>query len=89
MLEDGNEVRVVARRFVVSSSVISRVWRHYQVTGQYSMRQGQSHLQMTPRQNCYLVTLSHQNRMTTARSLETDLTGVHLSNQTVRNQLDN
>ena len=90
LLEDGERVRVVARRFDVSPSVVSRLWTRYQETGQCIRRQGQDRSRMTtPRQDRYLVILSHRNRMRTARSLEIDFrraTQVHLWNQTVRNR---
>ena len=41
LLEDGERLRVVARRLYVSSSVISRLWRRYQETGEYTRREGQ------------------------------------------------
>lgn len=90
-LEDGARIRVVANRLGVSPSVVSRLWTRYQETGQYSRRPGQGRSRMTtPRQDRYLVTLARRNRRSTARSLEIDFhrgTGVHLSNQTVRNRL--
>ena len=88
LLEDGERVRVVARRFDVSRSVVSRLWTLYQETGQYTRRQGLGRLRMTTqRQDRYLVMLS--DRMSTSRSLEIYFcraTQVHLSNQTVRNR---
>ena len=72
-------------------SVVSRLWRRYQETGEYTTRQGQGRSRMTtPRQDRFLVLLSRQNRMSTARALEIDFrraTDVHLSDQTVRIRL--
>ena len=41
LLEDGERLRVVARRLDVSPSVVSRLWRRYQETGEYTRREGQ------------------------------------------------
>ena len=41
LLQDGSSVRLVARRFVVSLSVISRACRRFRETGQYSRKAGQ------------------------------------------------
>ena len=91
LLEDGERLRVVARRLDVSPSVVSRLWRRYQETGEYTRREGQGRSRMTtPRQYRFLVLLSRRNRMSTARALEIDFrraTTVHLSDQTVRNRL--
>ena len=91
LLEDEEGLRVVARRLDVSPSVVSRLWRRYQETGEYTRRDGQGRSRMTtPRQDRFLVLLSRRNRMSTARVLEIDFhraTTVHLSEQTVRNRL--
>lgn len=44
---DGGGVRVVALQVDLSPSVVSRVRRRYQETGQYSRRQGRGHLHLT------------------------------------------
>lgn len=73
LLEDGERARVVVRRFDVSPSLVYRLWTHYQETGQYTRRQGQGRSRMTtPRQDSYLVMLSHRKCMSTAQSLEID-----------------
>ena len=41
LLEDGELLRMVARRHHLPPSVVGRLWRSYQETGQYTMRQGQ------------------------------------------------
>ena len=91
LLEDGERLRVVAMRLDVSPSVVSRLWRRYQETGEYTRRQGQGRSGMTtPWQDRFLVLLSRRNRMNTARALEIDFrraTDVHLTDQTVRNRL--
>ena len=47
LLEDGERLRVVARRLDVSPSVVSRLWRRYQETGEYTRREGQGRSRMT------------------------------------------
>ncbi|KAI4877300.1 hypothetical protein NFI96_019883, partial [Prochilodus magdalenae] len=40
LIRDGTSMRAVARRFAVSVSVVTRDWRSYQETGQYTRRSG-------------------------------------------------
>ena len=91
LIEDGERLRVVARTLGVPPSVVSRLYRRYQETGEYTRRQGEGRSRMTtPRQGRFLVLLSRRNRMSTARALEIDFrhaTAVHLSDQTVTNRL--
>ena len=57
----------------MSPSVVSRLWRRYQETGEYIRRHGQCRSRMTtPRQDCFLVLLSRRNRIGAARALEID-----------------
>ena len=91
MLEDGATQRAVSGRMGVSRSVVARHWRRYQETGGHSRRPGQGRNRLTTQaEDRYLQLLARRNRTTTARGLEMmfrDGTGIHLSNQTVRNRL--
>ena len=40
LIQDGTSMRTVARRFAESPSTVSRAWRRYQETGQYTRRRG-------------------------------------------------
>ncbi|KAI4898026.1 hypothetical protein NFI96_017465 [Prochilodus magdalenae] len=40
LILDGTSMPAVARSFAVSVSVVSRAWRRYQETGQYTRRRG-------------------------------------------------
>ena len=54
LLEDGERLRVVVRRLDVSPSVVSRLWRRHQETGEYTRREGQCRSRMTtPRQDLF------------------------------------
>ena len=93
LLQDGPCVRLVARRFEVSPSVISRAWQSVRETGQYSRRVGQGRRRATAHpQDGYLVLSTRWFRRSTSCSLQIDLqhgTGVQISDQTVRNRLHN
>ena len=75
----------------MSCSVISRLWTRFQTTHRYTRRPGQGRSRCTiARQDRYLRTLALRNRQSTARALEHDFhraTGVHTSDQTIKNRL--
>ena len=47
LLEDGERLRVVARIHHLPRSVVGRLWRSYQETGEYTRRQGQVRSRVT------------------------------------------
>ena len=77
----------------LSPSVVNRLWNRYLETGNYTRRPGQGRPRATTGvQEHYLPTLALRNHQSTARALRNDFqlaTGVHLSNQTIRNRLHN
>ena len=97
LLQDGSSVHPVARRFAVSPLVISRAWRIFRETGQYSRRTGQRRrrdthqaIKKSHQEDGYLVLSARRFRRGTAPSLQSDMqhgTGEQMSDQTVRNQL--
>jgi Transposase. len=75
----------------VSPLVIHRLWHRYDETGQFTRRVGQGRERMTSLQDDrYLTIRALRRRSATARELQQDLrrvTGVTVSDQTVRNRL--
>ena len=61
-LEDGERLRVVARRLHLPPSVVGRLWRSYKETGEYTRRQGQGLSRVTTTlQDRFLILLSRRN----------------------------
>ena len=83
LLEDGVLRREVARRLHLPPGVVSRLWRSYQETGQYTMRQGQGRSRVTtPQQDRSIILLYRHNHISAAKALEIDLfssTEVHFT----------
>ena len=56
-----------------SPSGVSRLWRSYRETGEYTMRQDQDRsTTITPIQDRFMILLSLRNHMSTARTLDID-----------------
>ena len=91
MLQSGRTQEDVSRTLRVSQSVISRAWTRYQMTGSVQHRHGGGRPRSTnPAQDRYLVVSASRNRHSNARKLQDELqraSGVHVSDQTVRNRL--
>ena len=91
LLESGYTQRIVAEHFDVSRSVVARLWRHYQETGEFTRRVGQGqHRMMSQREDQYLRNLALRNRQYMARRLQINFQhaiGQRISDQTIRNRL--
>ena len=91
LLESWYTQRIVAERFDVSRSVVARLWRRYQETGEFTRREGQGrHRMPSQREDQYLRNLALWNRQYTARRLQIDFQhaiGQRISDQTIRNRL--
>ena len=91
MLQSGRTQEDVSRTLRVSQSVISRAWTRYQMTGSVQHRHGGGRPRSTtPAQDRFLVVSASRNRHSNARKLQDELqraSGVHVSDQTVRNRL--
>ena len=93
MLLDGHSQREVARTAGVSQSVVARMWRRYQETGQFTRRPGQGRLRCTTdADDRYIRLLALRNRRGTATGFQAEFqlaTGQRISTQTIRNRLHN
>ena len=91
LLADGARLRVVVRILYFPPSVVGRLWRSYQETGEYTRRQGQGRsLVITTLQDRFLILFSRRNHKSTAKALEIDFcraTEIHFPDQIVRNKL--
>uniref|UniRef100_A0AAR2LXE6 Transposase Tc1-like domain-containing protein n=1 Tax=Pygocentrus nattereri TaxID=42514 RepID=A0AAR2LXE6_PYGNA len=91
LIQDGTSMRAVARRFAVSVSIVSRGWRRYQETGQYTKRRGGGRRRARTQQQDRYLRLCHiylQDRLRPATWTATATIGLHnqrISAQTVRN----
>ena len=90
---EGDEVaqRIIAERFDVSRSVVARLWRRYQETGEFTRREGEGrHRLPSKKEDQYLRNLALRNLQYTARRLHIDFQhaiGQRISDQTMRNRL--
>ena len=91
LLDDDERHRVVARILHLPPGVVSRLWRSYQDTGEYTRRQGQGCSRVTTiLQDRFLILVFRRNHTNTAKALEIDFcraTAVHFPDQIVRNKL--
>ena len=91
MLENGAKQRVVAQRFNVSQSVISRLWARYRQTQNVDDRPRSGRPRATTQAQDRLIrTFTLRNRTVTARQIAShlqDTAGVRVTGQTIRNRL--
>lgn len=91
LIQIGCTFRQVAEELDVSPSVIHRVVKRYEDTGQYTRRPGQGRKRKTNRnEDRFMVLSALRRRTSTARDLQNDLRTAHntdISGQTVRNRL--
>lgn len=90
MLEGGCAQTQVATAFATSKSVICRLWRRYQETGDVAERHTGPRRVTTPAQDRNIIIEARRHPETTAREIVShlpNLDGVTVSDQTVRNRL--
>ena len=91
LIQEGWNFCHVAVDLNVSPSVIHHAWNHYNESGQFTRRVERGRgLMTTPQDDRYLTVCALQCCSATARKLQQDLgrvTGVTVSDQTVRNRL--
>ncbi|KAF2896895.1 hypothetical protein ILUMI_09282 [Ignelater luminosus] len=86
LLKEGHTQRYVAERLEVRQSVVWRLWRQYQITGNVTRRHGQRrHRAITALDDRFLRLQALRKRTNTARALQNELLrarGRQISDQT-------
>lgn len=91
LLDAGLSFREVGRRLNVSHSVVSRIRERHQQTGSVKERPRSGRpKKTTPRQDRQIVVMAKRDRMKSAKTINSEfrnVTGIQISDQTVRNRL--
>lgn len=90
-IEEGRKITAVAREFDVSHSVVSRLWKSFQTTGECSKRHGGGRVRSTtPAEDRYIVLTTKRHRRSTASEVANQFlaaTGKRISRKTVARRL--